>query len=92
MAETTTYKPLADEVRREGSSAVDRAADLASEAVDRAAEVASRATSRATEYLRNRDVRGLVDDAGAYVKRHPAQALIAAAALGFVAAAWLRRR
>ena len=82
------------------------AADVVSEAADAASDIASRVQDRASEigkkavdqfnatagYLREHDVKEMADDLNSWVKSHPTQALIAAAAVGFVAAALLRRR
>ena len=67
-------------------------ADTASRTVDRASELASRAQTKVTEYFRDHDMQDMVDDVARYVKTHPVQSLIAAASLGFLAAAVLRRR
>ena len=67
-------------------------ADTASRAVDRASEMASRAQSSVATYFRENDVQDMVDDLSKYVKNHPMQSLVAAASLGFLAAAVLRRR
>jgi ElaB/YqjD/DUF883 family membrane-anchored ribosome-binding protein len=45
-----------------------------------------------TSYLREHDTQEMLADLRAYVKAHPTQALIGAAAFGFLAAALLRRR
>ena len=82
------------------------AADVVSEAADAASDIASRVQDRASAigkkavdqfnttagYLREHDVKEMADDLNSWVKSHPTQALIAAAAVGFVAAAFLRRR
>jgi ElaB/YqjD/DUF883 family membrane-anchored ribosome-binding protein len=84
----------------------DDAADVVSEATDAAADIASRVQDRASAigkkavdqfnatagYLREHEIKEMADDLNSWVKSHPTQALIAAAALGFVAAALLRRR
>jgi len=67
-------------------------ADQASRTVDRASEMASRAQSKVTEYFREHDMQDMVDDVAGYVKKYPVQSLIAAASIGFLAAAVLRRR
>jgi len=82
------------------------AADVVSEAADAASDIASRVQDRASAigkkavdqfnttagYLREHDVKEMADDLNSWVKSHPTQALVAAAAVGFVAAALLRRR
>lgn len=67
-------------------------ADKASRTVDRASEMASQAQTKVAAYFRDHDVQDMVDDLAGYVKKHPVQSLIAAASLGFLAAAVLRRR
>ena len=67
-------------------------ADQAARSVDRASEMAARAQTKVTEYFREHDVQDMVEDLSSYVKKHPVQSLIAAASLGFLAAAVLRRR
>jgi len=71
---------------------VEHLADSASRTVDRASEMASRAQTKVTEYFRDHDMQDMVDDVSRYVKSHPVQSLIAAASIGFLAAAVLRRR
>jgi ElaB/YqjD/DUF883 family membrane-anchored ribosome-binding protein len=76
-------------------TARDTVNDLASKAsrtVDRASEMASDAQTKVVNYFRERDVQDIVDDVSSYVKGHPIQSLVAAASLGFLAAALLRRR
>jgi len=67
-------------------------ADTASRTVDRASELASRAQTKVTNYFREHDAKDMVDDLTSYVKGHPIQSIVAAASLGFLAAALLRRR
>jgi len=68
------------------------AADVASEVGNRVSDAASRAQQKVVEYFRNRDASDMLEDLNGYVKAHPTQALLGAAALGFLAAALLRRR
>ena len=74
------------------ATAADSAADMASDAVDTVTSYASRAQSAVTSYFRDHDAKDMLDDLTSYVKSHPTQALLAAAAVGFVTAALLRRR
>ena len=105
MANTTydsTARSAADEVSRLGNEAenvvsdiADGVADVASRVQDRASVIGKRAVDQfksTTDYFREHDAKDMVDDLNSWVKAHPTQALLAAAALGFVAAAWLRRR
>ena len=87
MAETN-YGSVSDTTRDVASNL----ADTASRAVDRASEMASRAQSNIKTYFREHDVQDMVDDLSGYVKNHPIQSMVAAASLGFLAAALLRRR
>jgi ElaB/YqjD/DUF883 family membrane-anchored ribosome-binding protein len=84
----STYGKLSEETR----DAAARLADTASRTVDRASEMASHAQTRVADYFREHDVQDMVDDLGSYVKKHPVQSLLAAASIGFLAAALLRRR
>ena len=97
----TTFGSLASEARRTGASAADEMSDIASRAADTASDLASRATAvgeeavnrlgEAANYFRDHDVREITSDLQSYVKSHPTQALLGAAALGFIAAVLLRR-
>jgi ElaB/YqjD/DUF883 family membrane-anchored ribosome-binding protein len=91
MAETNYNAPVR-ETFRDLSSMANDAADMASEVGGRVQEAASRAQQKVTDYFRNHDAGDMLDDLNGYVKSHPTQALLAAAAFGFVAAALLRRR
>lgn len=98
MAETN-YNSSARESSRDLSSMTDDAAEMASEvggrvsdAASRVTDAASRAQQKVVEYFRNHDASEMLDDLNGYVKDHPTQALLAAAAVGFLAAAILRRR
>jgi ElaB/YqjD/DUF883 family membrane-anchored ribosome-binding protein len=100
----TTYGSAAD-ARRAATSAAANVSDAASRAVDAASDVASRAQetvatagqdavrklSHAADYFRENEMKEIVSDLQGYVKTHPTQALLGAAALGFLAAILLRR-
>ena len=73
---------------RDGAS---RFAREASARLGDASHAASDAVSRAADYLRDQDLRHVVDEVKDYTRRHPAQALLTAAALGFFAAVLVRR-
>ena len=94
-----TYKSLANDAASGISSAADEARDVASDFSNRAGDMASdlqdqaRAFGdRAMGYFRDHDMKAIANDVNSWVRSNPAQALIGAAALGFVAAALLRRR
>lgn len=94
-----TYKSLANDARDVASDFSDDARDVASDFTNRAGDMASdlqdqaRAFGdRAMGYFRDHDMKAIANDLNSWVKSNPAQALIGAAALGFVAAALLRRR
>jgi ElaB/YqjD/DUF883 family membrane-anchored ribosome-binding protein len=73
----------------------DRASETASRVQDKAAAFGKRAAEQfnaTRDYFRDHEVKEMVDDLGNWVKAHPTQALIAAAAFGFVTAALLRSR
>ena len=100
----TTYGSVTD-ARRAATSAAANVSDAASRAVDAASDVAARAQetvatvgqdaiaklSGAADYFREHEMQEIVSDVQGYVKTHPAQALLGAAALGFLAAVLLRR-
>jgi len=101
MAEN--YKSMTKDVEREAYAVADTAADMASNAANRVSDVASQAANRVsdvasqaqrkvTSYLREHDSKAMLADLESFVKSHPTQALIGAAAVGFLAAALLRRR
>ena len=101
MAETTygsTGRNVADQVSslgREAENAASDLADVASRVQDRASDIGKRAVDQfnaVTDYIRETDVKGMVDDLNGWIKDHPTQAVLAAASVGFIAAAWLRRR
>ena len=101
----TTYGSAAADARRAASSAAAGVTDAASRAVDEAANIASRAqetvaavsqdaikkVNHAADYFRDHEMKEIVSDLEGYVKTHPTQALLGAAALGFLAAVLLRR-
>jgi ElaB/YqjD/DUF883 family membrane-anchored ribosome-binding protein len=91
MAETNFNAPIR-ESGRDLSSMANDAADMASEVGGRVSEAASRAQQKVADYFRSHDASDMLEDLNGYVKAHPTQALLAAAAFGFVAAALLRRR
>jgi len=86
---------FADDAANVVSQTADAAADVASRVQDRASAIGKKAVDQfnaASGYLRDIDVKEMADDLNSWVKSHPTQALLAAAAVGFVAAALLRRR
>ena len=94
-----TYKSLANDAASGMSSAADDARDVASDFSDRAGDMASELQDqarkfgdRAAGYFRDHDMKAIANDLNSWVRSNPAQALMGAAALGFVAAALLRRR
>jgi ElaB/YqjD/DUF883 family membrane-anchored ribosome-binding protein len=93
MAETNfNSSSSVREAGRDLSSMANEAADVASEVGERVTDAASRAQQKVADYFRNHGASDMLEDLNGYVKSHPTQALLAAAALGFVAAAFLRRR
>ena len=99
----TTYKPttgdtvrdMKDQAREFATDVSESASEAASRVKDQASEYGRKAVDQfnaATEYFRGHEMKEIADDAKAWVRQHPAQALIGAAALGFLAAALLRRR
>ena len=86
---------IADDARNIASNVVDDAAGIAARAQDQAAALGRKAVDQfhaATEYVRGHDAQEMVSDLKSWVKAHPTQALVAAVAIGFVAAAFMRRR
>jgi ElaB/YqjD/DUF883 family membrane-anchored ribosome-binding protein len=97
---------MANDLASDADAMRNDAADMVSESTDAAADIAARVQDRASAigkkavdqfnatagYLREHDVKAMADDLTSWVKSHPTQALIGAVALGFVAAAFLRRR
>ena len=97
----TTFGSLASEARRSASTAAEGVSDAASRAADATSDLASRAAragdeavgrlNDAANYFREHEMKEIVSDLQSYVKSHPTQALLGAAALGFIAAVLLRR-
>ena len=86
---------LADDARDMATDVVDDAQGVAARAQEKATQLGRKAVdqfSAATEYFRQHDVNEMVSDVKSWVRAHPTQALVAAVAIGFVAAAVLRRR
>jgi ElaB/YqjD/DUF883 family membrane-anchored ribosome-binding protein len=86
---------LRDDASNMASEAANTVSDMASRVQDRASAIGKKAVDQfnaTAGYLREKDVKAMADDLNSWVKSHPAQALIAAVAVGFVAAALLRRR
>ena len=99
----TTYKPttgdtvrdMKDQAREFATDMTEEVSDAASRVKDQASEYGRKAVDQfnaATDYFREHEMTQIADDAKAWVRQHPTQALIGAAALGFLAAALLRRR
>ena len=99
----TTYKPttgdvsrdMKDQAREYASDMADGVTNAASRVQERASEYGRKAVDQfnaASEYFRDHDMNEIAEDAKAWVREHPTQALIGAAAVGFLAAALLRRR
>lgn len=97
---------MADSTYRSTDRMADDVSDMASNVADSAAEAASRVSERAsafgrkavdqfnatTEYFRDHDVNAMVSDVKSWARSNPTQALLAAAAVGFLAATLIRRR
>ena len=102
MADTTyksptgeTVRDMKDQAREYASDMADTVSDAASRVQDQASAYGRKAVDQfnsATDYFREHDVKEITEDAKAWVREHPTQALIGAAALGFLTAALLRRR
>lgn len=99
----TTYKPttgdtvrdMKDQARDFASDVSGTVSDATARAKDQASEYGRKAVDQfnaASEYFRGHDMKEIADDARAWVREHPTQAIIGAAALGFLTAALLRRR
>jgi ElaB/YqjD/DUF883 family membrane-anchored ribosome-binding protein len=102
MSNTTYRRDAAEEV----SNLANDATNMASEVADSVSNAASRVQERAsaigkkavdqfsatTDYFREHDMKEMASDLNSWVKSHPTQALVAAAAIGFVAGSVLRRR
>lgn len=80
---TDLSETAAEQARRFG--------DQMSEGIDRASDVIERQTDQAVAWLREMDVRKMMNDFGGYVKSHPTQALVGAVILGFVTGRLIRR-
>jgi len=81
-------------VRDLGSKAESAVRDLGSKAesaANRAAASVGDQFSSTVDYVRENGVQDMMDDVTSYVKAHPAQALIGAVVLGFVAGRMARR-
>lgn len=90
---------LMHDVAERASDAVDDATEAASRVTERVTERASEIGKKAvdqfnatTQYFREHDVQAMVSDVKSWAKANPAQAMIAAAAVGFLAATLIRRR
>jgi len=88
----------ADQGRQRAASALQSTADTLRNRVhaggDRVSQVANQAASRlesTAEYMREHDVRDMMDDFGGMVRRNPGVSLIAAAAVGFLLGSSMRR-
>ena len=62
-----------------------------SEGINQATDVVERQTDKAVAWLRDLDVRKMMNDVGGYVRSHPTQALVGAVVLGFVTGRLIRR-
>jgi ElaB/YqjD/DUF883 family membrane-anchored ribosome-binding protein len=92
-------REFATDMTEEVSDAASRVKDTASEYGRKAKDAASEYTRKAadqfnaaTDYFRGHDMKEIADDAKAWVRENPTQAIIGAAVVGFLAAALLRRR
>ena len=92
-------REFATDMSEEVSDAASRVKDTASEYGRKAKDAASEYTRKAadqfnaaTDYFRGHDMKEIADDAKAWVRENPTQAIIGAAVVGFLAAALLRRR
>ena len=86
---------MSDSVSDAASRVSDRVSDAASRVKDEASAYSRKAVDQfnaASEYFRGHDMKEIADDAKEWVRQHPTQAIIGAAALGFLTAALLRRR
>jgi ElaB/YqjD/DUF883 family membrane-anchored ribosome-binding protein len=78
-------EPTANALNRAASTLHDRAEDLPGG--DRVASVAHTAADKieaTAEYVREHDVRAMIDDVQDLARRYPAQVIVAAIALGFL--------
>jgi ElaB/YqjD/DUF883 family membrane-anchored ribosome-binding protein len=86
---------MADDVSDMASNVADSAADAASRVSERASAFGRKAVDQfnaTTEYFRDHDVNAMVSDVKSWARSNPTQALLAAAAVGFLAATLIRRR
>jgi ElaB/YqjD/DUF883 family membrane-anchored ribosome-binding protein len=86
---------MSEDVSDAASRVKDTAAEYGRKAKDTASEYTRKAADQlnaATEYFRGHEMQEIAEDAKAWVRQHPTQAIIGAAAFGFLAAALLRRR
>ena len=86
---------MSEEVADAASRVKDTASEYGRKAKDTASEYSRKAADQfnaATEYFRGHDMKEIADDAKAWVRENPTQAIIGAAVVGFLAAALLRRR
>jgi ElaB/YqjD/DUF883 family membrane-anchored ribosome-binding protein len=95
----STTRDLAEnvgtEAERVASDVAEGVSDVASRVQERASALGRKAVDQfnaTTGYFRDNDVKDIMEDVNSWVKAHPTQALITAAAVGFVAAALIRRR
>ena len=101
----TIYRSGVESARRTASSAAEGVSDVASRTAETVADLASQAQETATavgqqavnklgaaaDYFREHEMNDIMSDVQSYVKKYPTQALLGAAAVGFLAAVWLRR-
>jgi ElaB/YqjD/DUF883 family membrane-anchored ribosome-binding protein len=73
------------------TSQIDEGAAGVAKGVEHVAEGVRAGVESSVQYFREHGFKDVVDDLTAYVKSHPTQALIGAAALGFIAGRLLRR-
>jgi len=103
MMADTTYKPttgdaardMKDQARDFATDMSEGVSDAASRVKEQASEYSRKAVDQfnaASDYFREHDMKDIAEDAKDWVRQHPTQALIGAAALGFLTAALLRRR
>jgi len=85
---TSRVSDVASRVKDEASEYGRKAKDTATEYTRKAADQ----FNAATDYFRGHDMKEIADDAKAWVRENPTQAIIGAAVVGFLAAALLRRR
>ena len=86
---------MSEEVSDVASRVKDTASEYGRKAKDTASEYTRKAADQfnaATDYFRGHDMKEIADDAKAWVRENPTQAIIGAAVVGFLAAALLRRR